>query len=45
MNPLTKLPNIGPTLAKQLNAIEIYTEQDLKVMGCESALIKTVSIV
>lgn len=43
MNPLTKLPNIGPVLADQLNTIGVCTEQDLKEMGSENAVIKIVT--
>ncbi len=39
-NTLTKLPNIGKTLAEKLAQIEITTEQALKVAGSENALIK-----
>lgn len=40
MNPLTKLPNIGKVLAEKLNSIGVYSEDDLKALGSENAIIK-----
>ncbi|MDT6967092.1 TfoX/Sxy family protein [Lactiplantibacillus pentosus] len=34
---LTKLPNIGPTLAKQLEAVAITTPEQLTTMGSKDA--------
>jgi len=44
MNSLTQLPNIGKTLAKKLEMIGIKSEQDLKHMGSENAIIKIATI-
>lgn len=44
MKELTKLPNIGKTLASKLNQIGIYTDQDLKLSGSENAIIKIATI-
>ena len=40
MNPLTKLPNIGKTLALKLNAIDITSFEGLKAIGSKQAIIK-----
>lgn len=44
MKALTNLPNIGPTLAQKLNTIGVQTEQELKEMGSENAIIKIATI-
>lgn len=44
MNSLTKLPNIGKTLAQKLQEVDIYTEEDLKRLGSEVAIIKISSL-
>jgi len=44
MNSLTELPNIGKTLAEKLEFIGVKTEQDLKELGSESAIIKISTI-
>ncbi len=40
MSDLTDLPNIGKTLAVKLNSIGIRTEEELKQIGSENAIIK-----
>ncbi len=40
MNDLTKLPNIGPVLAKKLNDIGVQSHADLAEMGSVAALIR-----
>ena len=40
MNQLTKLPNIGKTLALKLNAIDITSFEELKAIGSKQAIIK-----
>ncbi|ALO05101.1 TfoX/Sxy family protein [Lactiplantibacillus paraplantarum] len=37
MDELTTLPNIGPTLAKQLQAVAIRTPEQLKATGSKAA--------
>ncbi|PRO94093.1 TfoX domain protein [Lactiplantibacillus pentosus] len=37
MATLTKLPNIGPTLAKQLEAVAITSPEQLSTMGSKDA--------
>ncbi|MDF2313504.1 TfoX/Sxy family protein [Lactiplantibacillus pentosus] len=37
MATLTKLPNIGPTLAKQLEAVAITLPEQLSTMGSKDA--------
>ncbi|MBO9164936.1 TfoX/Sxy family protein [Lactiplantibacillus pentosus] len=37
METLTKLPNIGPTLAKQLEAVAITSPEQLSTMGSKDA--------
>lgn len=44
MNKLTDLPNIGKTLADKLEMIGIKSEEELKEMGSENALIKIATI-
>ena len=44
MKELTELPNIGKTLAEKLNSVGIGTEQELKEMGSENAIIKIATI-
>ena len=44
MSSLTELPNIGKTLAVKLNLIGIKTEQELKQLGSENAIIKIATI-
>lgn len=44
MNVLTKLPNIGKTLAQKLQEVDICTQEDLKRLGSEGALIKISSL-
>jgi DNA transformation protein and related proteins len=44
MNDLTKLPNIGKTLADKLIMVGITTEQELKEVGSENAIIKISTI-
>ena len=38
MNDLTKLPNIGPTLAEKLDQIGVRTYDDLEEMGSIEAV-------
>jgi DNA transformation protein and related proteins len=40
MNELSKLPNIGNTLAEKLIKAGITNEQELKMTGSENAIIK-----
>ncbi len=44
MNNLTKLPNIGKTLAEKLVLIGIKNEQELKMTGSENTIIKISTI-
>jgi DNA transformation protein len=44
MKPLAELPNIGKTLAAKLNSVGIKTENDLKNIGSENAIIKIAAI-
>lgn len=40
MNKLTDLPNIKKTLSDKLHSVGIKTEQDLKNIGSENAIIR-----
>lgn len=40
MHELTELPNIGKTLSEKLQRIGIKSENDLKKIGSENAIIK-----
>lgn len=40
MKAVTKLPNIGKALAKKLQEVDIVTEEDLKHIGSEGAIMK-----
>ncbi len=40
MGELTKLPNIGKEIERQLNEVGIYTENELKSVGAEAAWLK-----
>jgi DNA transformation protein and related proteins len=44
MNELTKLPNIGKTLAEKLHLAGIKNEKELKAAGAENAIIKISTI-
>lgn len=44
MIPLSKLPNIGKVLVQKLHEVDIHTEEDLKSIGSEGALIKISSL-
>jgi DNA transformation protein and related proteins len=44
MNELTKLPNIGKTLAEKLILAGITNEMELKMTGSENAIIKISTI-
>lgn len=37
---LTKLPNIGPELARLLNEIEVYDSEELQALGAEMAILR-----
>lgn len=37
---LTKLPNIGPELARLLNEVEIWDSEELKELGAEMAFLR-----
>ena len=37
---LTKLPNIGPELARLLNKAEIHDSEELKELGAEEAFLR-----
>lgn len=40
MGELTLLPNIGPELERQLNTVDIFTANDLQVIGSQKAWLK-----
>ena len=40
MGELTRLPNIGKEIERQLNEVGIYTENELKSVGAEAAWLK-----
>lgn len=40
MGELSKLPNIGKEVEKQLNAVGIFTYDELKTIGAEKAWLK-----
>ncbi|MDE6745967.1 MAG: TfoX/Sxy family protein [Oscillospiraceae bacterium] len=40
MGELSKLPNIGGKIEEQLNAVDIFTYDDLKKSGAENAWLK-----
>ena len=44
MGELSKLPNIGEKVEEQLNAVDIFTYDDLKKFGAENAWLKIQSI-
>lgn len=44
MGELSKLPNIGEKVEEQLNAVDIFTYEDLKKFGAENAWLKIQSI-
>lgn len=44
MGELSKLPNIGEKVEEQLNAVDIFTYDDLKKLGAENAWLKIQSI-
>lgn len=44
MGELLKLPNIGKTVEEQLNAVGIYTKEDLKAVGSKKAWLMIHSI-
>lgn len=44
MGELSKLPNIGEKIEEQLNAVDIFTYDDLKKFGAENAWLKIQSI-
>jgi DNA transformation protein len=44
MGELSKLPNIGKEVEKQLNAVGIVSYEDLKALGAEQAWLKIQSI-
>lgn len=44
MDELERLPNIGKTLAQKLELVGITTEQELKKVGAENAMIKISTI-
>ena len=44
MNQLTKLPNIGKTLALKLNAINITSFEELKAIGSKKAIVKILTL-
>lgn len=44
MGELSKLPNIGEKVEEQLNAVDIFTYDDLKNSGAENAWLKIQSI-
>lgn len=44
MGELAKLPNIGKVVEEQLNAVGIYTYEELKKTGTEAAWLKIQAI-
>ncbi len=44
MGELSKLPNIGEKVEEQLNAVDIFTYDDLKKSGAENAWLMIQSI-
>lgn len=44
MGELSKLPNIGEEVERQLNAVGIFTFEELKEVGAEQAWLKIQSI-
>ena len=44
MGKLSKLQNIGEKIEEQLNAVDIFTYEDLKKFGAENAWLKIQSI-
>lgn len=44
MGELSNLPNIGEKVEEQLNAVDIFTYDDLKKSGAENAWLKIQSI-
>jgi DNA transformation protein len=44
MKQLTNLPNIGKTLAQKLILVGITSEQELKNVGAENAMIKIATV-
>ena len=40
MGELSKLPNIGKEVERQLNQVEIFTYDELKAIGAEQAWLK-----
>lgn len=44
MSSLTKLPNIGKVLADKLTKVGITSEQELKTIGSENAIIKLATV-
>lgn len=44
MKELNELPNIGKALAVKLSMVGIVSENDLKTLGSENALIKIASL-
>lgn len=44
MGELSKLQNIGEKVEEQLNAVDIFTYEDLKKFGAENAWLKIQSI-
>lgn len=43
-NELTQLPNIGKEIARQLNEVGIFTDEELKAIGAKNAWLKIRSI-
>lgn len=44
MGELSELPNIGNEVEKQLNAVGIFTFEDLKALGAEQAWLRIQTI-
>lgn len=44
MGELSKLPNIGKVVEEQLNAVGVYTSDDLKNIGAKEAWLKIKAI-
>lgn len=40
MGSLSNLPNVGKVLGKNLNAIGVYTQEQLKAMGSKEAFLR-----
>mgnify|MGYP000865807670 FL=1 len=44
MGELAKLPNIGPVVEQQLQAVGVHTQQELQAIGAEEAWLRVQAI-